>query len=144
MKFTTIVAALGLALPAAQAVRARTSGTPITDPVRLAELKARHDAVIEAFKARNSSTADGLDERKVPMAVNAVFAGFYLVAKLGAILGAFDDISSTLFPGWENDPIWDSDDYCRTYYKTHGGGSCEVEVWVRDDDDLYESHSWDG
>ena len=72
MKFTNAVAtALGLGLTQASAIRPRAAqGNPITDPVRLAELQARHALVIEA---QNPGTQL---EKRVPMMNVALLPGF--------------------------------------------------------------------
>lgn len=117
-----VVAALGFGVAQASVLPREPAGNPITDPVRLAELNERHDAVVGAFKTAKGP--EDLAERRVPSMFHALYPGFLFFSRVVSILDNANSIASTLFDGWNNEVIWDSEDYCRAYFLSHGGGNC--------------------
>lgn len=146
MKFNAAFA-LALALPAVVA-------DIIRDPAVLARLRARQERAFDLITAagedipllnpyNDTSPSDISGDRRVPMHVIAIVKGLILVGTAGMAEDILKKIGTTLanffwMPG--SDMIWANDEYCRTYFQTHGGGSCEIRTYERDSEDATATH----
>lgn len=109
--------------------------TLITDPSRLEELEAQHNATLEALNAAAALEGDDAARLKArqnddaPVYVSKV-KGMSLVrtkGTKGGVLDAAKKIAELFFN--EHDGPWYDQKYCRLNYITQGGGN--EEVWVR-------------
>lgn len=135
MKYSNL---LGLAaLPAMRAMpKLPAAGVEIRDEATLETLKVEHAHTLEALRnctaeARSLSEGEDLDKRNIPA---LALAGMALVESgvggelLGKVASALKDAFS------EGDEIWSSSDQCRGWFKTKGGGNCEVRSYDKGGD----------
>ena len=101
----------------------------ITDPARLEELEAQHNATLEALNEAEATRLEPRQNDDGPVYVTKV-KGMSLVrtrGTKGGVLDAAKKIASLFYN--ENDGVWFDQKYCRLNYITQGGGN--EEVWVR-------------
>ncbi|KAI0385008.1 hypothetical protein F5Y04DRAFT_203576 [Hypomontagnella monticulosa] len=139
MKVSSALLAL-LPLAAAMPTAPPYGGQQITDPVRLAELKAMHADVLDKL---NNGVVIPVEKdtfknlKSDPTAKrNFVIAGLAGMALLEAAYEGVD-ILATLAARLHdvftqsNFNIWDNTGYCRTYFQTHSGGEEKIQTFAR-------------
>lgn len=148
MKF---LATLALALPAVSSAAVR-----VRDPDVLAQIADR-EAIVRDLIARgetvpvrvpqyNTSLPEGEARLQATPIGFSVIAGLALVSSGNLGYQVMVDIGTHLgefFFKPNNDAIWHSTEYCRTYFDTQGGGNCEIRTYERGSSDRTSTHNPD-
>lgn len=142
MKFFT---ALALAMPTVSVM-----AKPISDPNVNARIQAQTDLAIEKLAKGDYIPIypPGYNETDLEGRALGIAGGlaFVLTGYLAnnIVQQTIQQLGQYFFNN-QQDQIWHSHDYCRTYFQTQGGGNCEIRTYARGSGDrTAEHHPEDG